>query len=51
VQGILEAKLLPFAKEYMKERPNTIIQEDNTAPHTNRHQFRVYDLWGVARML
>jgi len=48
---ILEAKLLPFAKECQKNRPNTIIQEDNAAPHTHHHQFRVFDLWQIQRML
>src|SRR5436305_13539728 len=29
---ILQGKLLPFAKECQKERPNTIVQEDNASP-------------------
>ena len=41
---ILEAKLLPFAQEYKKDRPGTIVQEDNALPHVHRHQFRVYRL-------
>jgi len=32
---ILIAKLLPFAKECLKERPGTIIQEDNTPAYAS----------------
>ena len=48
---ILEAKLLPFAQECKKDRPGTIVQEDNASPHVHRHQFRVYRLWDIIRML
>jgi hypothetical protein len=41
---ILIAKLLPFAKECLKERPGTIIQEDNAPAHASRYQQEVYDL-------
>ena len=48
---ILKPKLLPFTIECGKERPNTIVQEDNASPHAHRYQARVYDLWKVQRML
>ena len=35
---ILIAKLLPFAKEYLKDRPLTIIQEDNALAHKSHYQ-------------
>jgi len=34
---ILEAKLLPFAKECIKERPGTIVQEDNSVLYVYRY--------------
>ena len=48
---ILEAKLLPFAQECKKDRPNTIVMEDNASPHAHQHQFRVYKLWDIKHML
>jgi hypothetical protein len=30
---ILKEKLLPFAKKCEKDRPGTIVQEDNASPH------------------
>jgi transposase len=48
---ILEKKLLPFAKECAKERPGTVVQEDNAAPHAHHHQYRVYDFWKVQKLL
>ena len=35
---ILEGKLLPFAKECEKDRPRTIVQEDNVSPHAHHYQ-------------
>jgi hypothetical protein len=35
---ILIAKLLPFVKECLKERPGTIIQENNTPAYTSQYQ-------------
>jgi transposase len=47
---ILIAKLLPFAKECLKERPGTIVQEDNAPAHASRYQQEVYDLWEIQKM-
>ena len=35
---VLIPKLIPFAKEYMIERPNTIILEDRAPPHSHHFQ-------------
>lgn len=48
---ILEGKLLLFAKSCLKDRPGTIVQEDNASPHAHRHQYRVYKLWNITRLL
>ena len=48
---ILEKKLLPFAKECLIDRPNTIVQEDNAAPHAHKHQSRVYNLWQIIKLI
>jgi hypothetical protein len=50
-QTILVPKLLPFAKECMKERPNTVVQEDKAPSHNHHAQQRVYDLHHVQRLL
>lgn len=39
---ILNDKLLPFARECKKDRPNTIVQEDNASSHAHSYQHRVY---------
>ncbi|KAL5610411.1 hypothetical protein FOBRF1_006528 [Fusarium oxysporum] len=48
---ILIPKLLPFAKECAKERPNTIVQEDKAPAHSHRIQQRVYNLFEVQRIM
>ena len=48
---ILEEKLLPFAKECQKRRPNTIVQEDNAAAHASKYQAEIFDLWEVLQMV
>jgi transposase len=50
-QHILIPKLLPFAKECIKERKNTVIQEDRAPAHSHHAQQRVFDLWEVQRLL
>jgi hypothetical protein len=35
---ILIPKLLPFAKECQKDRPETIVQEDNAPAHKSHYQ-------------
>jgi hypothetical protein len=41
---ILEPLFLPFAKECLKERPGTLVQEDNASAHASRYQQEVFDL-------
>ena len=48
---ILLPKLIPFAKECEKDRPNTVVQEDNAPSHAHRHQDTVYILYDVVRLL
>jgi hypothetical protein len=48
---ILECLLLPFAKECLKERPDTIVQEDGAPSHSSRYQQEVFDIWEVSRLL
>ena len=47
---ILKEKLLPFAAECLKNKPGTIVQEDNAPSHAHRDQQRVYDLWRVLKL-
>lgn len=47
---ILIPKLLPFAKECMVDRPNTVVQEDNAPSHAHKNQHKVYMDWGVNRL-
>jgi hypothetical protein len=48
---ILEEKLLPFARECQKDRPKTIVQEDNAPAHKSHYQGVVYNLWKIMKML
>ena len=48
---VLEKKLLPFALECKKDRPYTVVQEDNPSPHAHWYQQTTYDLWEVQRMI
>jgi hypothetical protein len=48
---ILLPKLIPFAKECAKDRPNTLVQEDNASLHAHRHQDTVYLIYDVTRLL
>jgi len=48
---ILIPRLLPFAKEYEKERPNTVVQEDRAPSHKHHAQQLLYDIEGVQRLL
>ncbi|KAH7471808.1 hypothetical protein FOMA001_g12984 [Fusarium oxysporum f. sp. matthiolae] len=50
-QTILVPKLLPFAVECMKERTNTVVQEDKAPAHAHHAQQKVYDAWKVQRLL
>ncbi|KAI7762256.1 hypothetical protein LZL87_006651 [Fusarium oxysporum] len=48
---ILIPKLLPFAKECEKERPNTLVQEDRAPSHKHHAQQLLYNAEGVQRLL
>lgn len=48
---ILLPKLLPFAKECMVDRPNTVVMEDNTPAHASKHQPPVFSLWKIMKLL
>lgn len=48
---VLEAKLLPFAKECQKSRPNTLVQEDKAPAHQHWYQEKVYNLHEVQRLI
>ena len=48
---ILLKKLIPFAKECAKERPNTIVQEDNAPSHAHQAQAEIYKIFDVQRVL
>ena len=48
---ILLPKLLPFAKECIKDRPDTIVQEDKAPGHASKHQDLVFMDAEVLRLL
>ena len=48
---ILKPLLLPFAKECLKERPGTLVQEDRAPSHSSRYQQEVFDLQEIMRLL
>jgi transposase len=48
---ILIPKLLPFAKECERDRPNTIVQEDKAPAHDHHYQQHIFDLQKVQRLL
>lgn len=48
---ILKPKLIPFALECKKDRPNTVVQEDKAPSHNHWIQNRVYDAAGVSKLL
>ena len=50
-EKILKPLLLPFAKECLKSRPDTIVQEDNAPAHALRYQQEIYLAWEIQRML
>jgi hypothetical protein len=50
-QTILLPKMLPFAKECLRERPDTVVQEDKAPSHAHHAQQRIYDLHEVRRLL
>jgi hypothetical protein len=48
---VLKPLLLPFAKECLKDRPNTLVQEDNAPAHALHYQQEVFDFWEIQRLL
>ena len=48
---ILLGKLLPFAKECMQDRPDTVVQEDKAPAHASIHQNAIYFLFEVQHFL
>jgi hypothetical protein len=47
----LKPKLIPFAQECLKDRPNTIVQEDGAPSHAHHAQHQVYSLSKVMRLI
>src|SRR5271170_7309347 len=39
---VLIPKLLPFAKEYEKDRPNTLVQDDGALAHAHHYQQTIF---------
>jgi transposase len=50
-EKVLKPKLLPFAKECLKSRPGTIVQEDNAPSHSNRYAKEVFNAWEIQKLL
>jgi transposase len=48
---ILIPKLLPFARECQKDRPETVVQEDNAPAHKSVYQKEVYNLWRIMKII
>ena len=48
---ILIPKLIPFAKECMVDRPNTMVQEDKAPAHAHKSQNQIFMEAGVMRLL
>jgi hypothetical protein len=44
-------KLIPFAKECIIDRLDTLVQEDNTPSHACKYQDKLWNLSGVLRLL
>jgi hypothetical protein len=43
-EKILEPLLLPFAKECLKKRPGTLVQEDKAPAHASQYQQEVLEI-------
>jgi transposase len=48
---ILKPLLIPFAKECLKKRPSTQVQEDGAPAHASKYQAEVFSIAGVIRLL
>ena len=42
---------MPFAKECIKDRPETLVQEDKAPAHISRYQQEVFDFYMIKRLL
>jgi hypothetical protein len=47
---ILLPKLFPFAKECLKDRPNTVVQEDNAPSHAHVIQQQLYQVHDIQKL-
>jgi hypothetical protein len=48
---VMLPKLIPFAQECKKKRPNTLVQEDGAPAHIHHHHGPVYKLYDVERLI
>jgi hypothetical protein len=48
---ILKPKLLPLAKECMKDQPQTVVQEDKAPAHAYHAQNQIYNMQGIIKLL
>ena len=48
---ILLKKLIPFAKQCKKERPTTIVQEDNAPSHAHQSQKDIFNINEIQRLI
>jgi hypothetical protein len=48
---ILIPKLIPFAKECLKDMLDTLVQEDKAPSHACKYQDKIWDLSGLIRLL
>src|SRR6266516_1580934 len=48
---VMLPKLIPFAQECKKKRPNTLVQEDGAPAHIHHHNGPVYKLHDVERLI
>jgi hypothetical protein len=48
---ILKPLLLPFAKECMVDRLDTLVQEDGAGAHASHYQQEIFDIWEILRLL
>jgi len=48
---VLIPKLIPFAKECLQDRPQTVVMEDKAPSHAHHYQSVIYRLYDVERLL
>ncbi|OJZ80204.1 hypothetical protein ASPFODRAFT_148152, partial [Aspergillus luchuensis CBS 106.47] len=48
---VLVPRLVPFAKECQRERPNTIILEDGAPAHSHHFQHTIYNIYDIQKFL